>query len=51
LYDATTQPRFVLVLLLFNNIAIYNSIKTVVDTEAGIHIVCVVGSKFVKTER
>lgn len=51
LYDSETRPRVVLVILPFNDVAIYNSIKTVADTKAGIHTVCVVGSKFMKRER
>jgi eukaryotic translation initiation factor 2C len=46
-----SQPRFVLCILPINNVAIYNSIKTVADTKAGIHTVCVVGSKFMKEQR
>lgn len=51
MYDNKTRPRFVLVILPYNDTAIYNSIKTVADTKAGIHTVCVVGSKFMKKER
>jgi eukaryotic translation initiation factor 2C len=51
LYDAKTRPNFVLVILPYNDVAIYNSIKTVADTKAGIHTVCVVGSKFMKEQR
>jgi len=45
------KPRFVLCVLPMNDVAIYNSIKTVADTKAGIHTVCVVVSKFLKGER
>ncbi|KAH6724161.1 QDE2 protein [Leptodontidium sp. MPI-SDFR-AT-0119] len=45
------KPRFVLCVLPYNDVALYNSIKTVGDTKAGIHTVCVVGSKFMKTNR
>jgi len=45
------RPRFVLCVLPFNDVAIYNSIKTVADTKAGIHTVCVVGQKFMKDQR
>lgn len=40
------RPKFVMVILPYNDTAIYNSIKTAADTIAGIHTVCVVGSKF-----
>lgn len=46
-----TKPRFVLCVLPFNDVAIYNSIKTVADTKAGIHTVCVVAQKFMKEQR
>lgn len=45
------RPRFVLCILPFNDVAIYNSIKTVADTKAGIHTVCVVAQKFMKEMR
>ncbi|KAG4427462.1 hypothetical protein IFR05_017056, partial [Cadophora sp. M221] len=48
---APAKPRFVLCVLPYNDVALYNSIKTVGDTKAGIHTVCVVGSKFMKTNR
>jgi len=53
LYDAAKnpRPRFVLCVLPFNDVAIYNSIKTVADTKAGIHTICVVGQKFMKDQR
>ena len=53
LYDAKSnpRPRFVLCVLPFNDVAIYNSIKTVGDTKAGIHTICVVGQKFTKEQR
>jgi eukaryotic translation initiation factor 2C len=53
LYNAkkNPRPRFVLCVLPFNDVAIYNSIKTVADTKAGIHTVCVVGQKFMKDQR
>ncbi|KAH8806441.1 QDE2 protein [Hyaloscypha sp. PMI_1271] len=44
-------PRFVLCVLPFNDVAIYNSIKTVADTKAGIHTVCVVRQKFMKNQQ
>jgi eukaryotic translation initiation factor 2C len=44
-------PQFVLCVLPFNDVAIYNSIKTVADTKAGIHTVCVVGQKFMKGQQ
>ena len=45
------RPKFVLCILPFNDVAIYNSIKTVGDTKAGIHTVCCVGSKIMKEQR
>jgi len=53
MYDAKhgPRPRFVLCVLPFNDVAIYNSIKNVADTKAGIHTVCVVGNKFMKENR
>ena len=53
MYDAKNgpRPRFVLCIIPFNDVAIYNSIKTVADTKAGIHTVCMVGSKFMKEQR
>jgi hypothetical protein len=51
LCDVKERPRFVLCVLPFNDVAIYNSIKTVADTKVGIHTVCVVGQKFVKDQR
>jgi hypothetical protein len=44
------RPRFVLCILPINNVALYNSIKSVADTKAGIYTVCVVGSKFMKEQ-
>lgn len=43
------KPNFVLCVLPFNDVAIYNSIKGVADTKAGINTVCCVGSKFIKS--
>jgi eukaryotic translation initiation factor 2C len=40
--------RFVLCILLINNVALYNSIKSVANTKAGIYTVYVIGSKFIK---
>lgn len=51
LFNTNPRPRFVLCVLPFNDVAIYNSIKTVADTKAGIHTVCVVGQKFMKEQR
>ena len=45
------KPRFVLCVLPYADVAIYNSIKTVADTKAGIHTVCVVNNKFMKEQR
>jgi eukaryotic translation initiation factor 2C len=46
-----TRPRFVLAILPYNDVAIYNSIKTVADTKLGINTVCVVAQKFLKEQR
>ena len=53
MYDskAGPRPRFVLCVLPFNDVAIYNSIKTVADTKAGIHTVCCIGNKLMKEQR
>lgn len=53
MHDAVKRPkpRFVLCVLPFNDVAIYNSIKSIADQKAGIHTVCVVGSKFMKEQR
>lgn len=45
------KPRFVLCVLPFNDVAIYNSIKSVADLKAGIHTVCVISQKFMKEQR
>jgi eukaryotic translation initiation factor 2C len=42
----TEMPRFILVILPYNDAAIYGTIKTFCDIKAGVHTVCVVGSKF-----
>lgn len=44
------RPAFVLCILPYHDVAIYNSIKTVADTKAGIHTVSVIGSKFFRTK-
>lgn len=48
MFAAPRKPRFVLCILPYGDVAIYNSIKTVADTKAGIHTVCVIGQKFMK---
>lgn len=50
MYEAKKGPRpkFILCVLPYNDVAIYNSIKNIADTKAGIHTVCVVGKKFMK---
>lgn len=45
------KPKFVLLILPYNDAALYRKIKTVADTKAGIHTVCVVGTKFAKETR
>ncbi|KAI9850709.1 MAG: hypothetical protein M1838_005200 [Thelocarpon superellum] len=45
-----TQAKFMLVILPDTTAAIYNRVKFVADTKAGIHAVCVVASKFAKQE-
>jgi eukaryotic translation initiation factor 2C len=52
MYDAKNGPRpkFVLCIIPFKDTAIYNSIKTVADTKAGILTVCSVGSMFTKEQ-
>jgi eukaryotic translation initiation factor 2C len=53
MYEAVnkSKPRFVLCILPSNDVAIYNSIKSVADLKAGIHTVCCVGSKLMKEQR
>jgi hypothetical protein len=45
------KPRFILAILPYNDVAIYNSIKALGDTKHGLHTVCVVADKFMKTNR
>jgi hypothetical protein len=40
------KPKFLLIVLPFNDATMYATIKTLADTKAGIHIVYVVASKF-----
>lgn len=49
--DSPVKPRFCLVILPYAETAMYNSIKTSADLKAGVHTVCVVGSKFMKEQR
>jgi hypothetical protein len=51
MFQSQPKPRFVLCILPYNDVAIYNSIKTTADTKAGFHTVCVVGSNFMKEQR
>ncbi|RKF74263.1 Protein argonaute 1 [Golovinomyces cichoracearum] len=44
--QSTKIPRFLLCIVPVDDPALYNGIKTVGDTRAGIQTVCVVGSKF-----
>ncbi|KAL3423771.1 RNA interference and gene silencing protein [Phlyctema vagabunda] len=44
------KPKIVLVILPYNDTAMYNSIKTAADTLAGISSVCVVEDKFLKLD-
>lgn len=46
-----SRPNFVLCILPFSDVAIYNSIKTIADSKVGIHTVCVKAENFVKTMR
>ncbi|CAG8976256.1 hypothetical protein HYALB_00009431 [Hymenoscyphus albidus] len=43
--------RFVLCIIPMNNVGLYNSIKTVGDTKAGIHTICCVSDKIMKDQR
>jgi eukaryotic translation initiation factor 2C len=45
------SPRFILVILPFNDAAVYNHIKTLADTTYGFNTVCVVAEKFLKAPR
>jgi eukaryotic translation initiation factor 2C len=53
MYAAKMNPRpnFILCVLPYNDVAIYNSIKNYADTKAGINTVCVVAPKFMKEQR
>ncbi|TVY52831.1 Protein argonaute 1B [Lachnellula cervina] len=53
MYAAKINPRpnFILCVIPYNDVAIYNSIKNFADTKAGIHTVCVVAPKFMKEQR
>jgi eukaryotic translation initiation factor 2C len=45
------KPDFVFIILPYNDAGMYKKIKTLGDTKAGIHTICVVGSKFSKPNR
>ena len=47
-HSSPNRPKFVLVVLPYNDKAIYDSVKTTADTKAGIQTVCVLGPKFLK---
>jgi eukaryotic translation initiation factor 2C len=51
MYSSPKRPRTVFCILPYNDVAIYNSIKTVADTKAGINTISMVGSKFMKENR
>ncbi|KAF8866718.1 QDE2 protein [Acephala macrosclerotiorum] len=51
MHGAPKKPRTVFCILPFNDVAIYNSIKTVADTKAGIHTIGMVGQKLMKENR
>ncbi|TVY49146.1 Protein argonaute 1B [Lachnellula occidentalis] len=53
MYNAKINPRpnFILCVIPYNDVAIYNSIKNFGDTKAGINTVCVVAPKFMKEQR
>jgi hypothetical protein len=44
------KPKFVLCIIPYADVAIYNSIKNIADTKAGIHTVCCIASKLVKRQ-
>ncbi|CAD6506115.1 BgTH12-07045 [Blumeria graminis f. sp. triticale] len=46
--ESKNKPKFLLCVIVADDPGIYNIIKTVGDTKAGIHTVCVIGSKFTK---
>ncbi|RKF56155.1 Protein argonaute 12 [Erysiphe neolycopersici] len=46
--DSNNKPRFLLCVMAADDPALYNIIKNIGDTKAGIHTVCVIGSKFIK---
>jgi eukaryotic translation initiation factor 2C len=35
----------------YYSVTIYNNIKTIIDTKAGIYTVCIISSKFIKEQR
>lgn len=45
------KPQFLLFILPYNDAGLYRKIKTSGDTKAGIHTVCVVGTKFATEKR
>jgi eukaryotic translation initiation factor 2C len=51
MHASASKPKFVLVILPFNDVAIYNSVKSLADTKHGMHTVCVVAQKFLKEQR
>ncbi|POS84043.1 hypothetical protein EPUL_005318 [Erysiphe pulchra] len=46
--DSNNKPRFLLCVMAADDPALYNIIKSIGDTRAGIHTVCVIGNKFIK---
>jgi eukaryotic translation initiation factor 2C len=51
MHASASKPNFILVILPYNDVAIYNNIKALADTKHGMHIVCVVAQKFLKEQR
>ena len=51
MHASASKPKFILVILPYNDVAMYNSIKALADTKHGMHTVCVVVQKFLKEQR
>ena len=47
---SSNQPSLLLVVLPIKEAPLYNRVKHIADTKAGVHTICVVGSKFAKPQ-
>jgi hypothetical protein len=48
IYASTSKPKFILVILLYNNVVIYNSIKALAQTKHGMYTIYIIVQKFLK---